>query len=230
MQGPLTSALLTLFLSSVLAGTAAAQERWKATLEPYVWVPALEGEGSAEGSPEVDFEIDYPGELDAALPVALTLESPGGSVWTLDVLYARWRDDDGATRTETSVGLLEAGRLWPLGNTWSLAAGLRGIELDLDVETLGLERSARAAWIDPWIGGRAELPLSPSWSLTGRGDLGGFGLGSDLTWQAAAFLAWSAPSWRLEFGYRALAVDFDDDDLDTSLLAHGPELGLAFHL
>lgn len=230
MQRPALSLGRVMLVLLLLAGTARAQDGWRLTIEPYLWVPALEGDGSADGSPDVDFEIDYPGELSAAVPLALRLEAPGGCAWKLDGLYARWRDDDGATRTESTVSLLDAGFEWPVSEEWALTAGLRGIELELELEIASLESSAREAWIDPWIGASGAVPLGGNWALRTWGDVGGFGVGSDFTWQAATLLARSSERWRFEFGYRALAVEFDDDDLETSLLAHGPFLGVAFRL
>ena len=133
MRRHLLSLGFSILLLLPIVGTTHAQDGWKLTLEPYIWIPALEGDGSADGSPEVDFDIDYPGELSAAVPLAVGLEGPGGGAWKLDLLYARWRDDDGATTSETSVGLLDAGYAWPVSERWALAAGLRGVQLELDV-------------------------------------------------------------------------------------------------
>lgn len=226
MQGIALRVALFLLASGALAAEARAQEGWSLEVEPYVWVPDLVGEGSADDSPEADFEIDYPGELSAALPLALRLEAPGGASLLFDGLYARWRDDDGSTRTETELSLVEAGIGLPLRG-FGLTAGLRAVELELDVEIGGTDTDGSAGWIDPWVGGRGALPLGRGWSLRGWGDVGGFGVGSDFTWQAAGLVAWSSARWRVEFGYRALAVDFDDEGIDTELLAHGPLLGVA---
>jgi hypothetical protein len=217
---------LVLLACAALAADRHAQEDWSLRVEPYLWVPALEGEGSADGSPDADFEIDYPGGLSAALPLAVRLEAPGGTSILFDGLYARWNDEDGTTQTETRISLLEGGVGFPMSGPWELTAGLRAIELDLEVELGGADAQATAGWIDPWIGGRGEVPLSEGWSVRTGVDIGGFGVGSDLTWQAAALLAWSSSRWRVELGYRALAVDIDDEGVDTELLAHGPLLGV----
>jgi len=222
--------LCPILAASALAGTARAQEGWHLTVEPYLWVPTLEGEGSADGSADVDFTIHYPGELSAALPLALRLETPGGHAWKLDTLYARWNDDDGSSQSETSLSLIDAGFEWPVSDAWALTAGLRGVALELDLEIASVDASAREAWIDPWLGGSGAVPIGAGWALRTWGDVGGFGVGSDFTWQAAALVGWSSARWRFEFGYRALAVEFDDDDLDTELLAHGPMLGVALRL
>lgn len=216
-----------LLMGCVLAATAQAQDGWTFTLEPYIWIPALEGEGSADGSAEVDFEIDYPGELSSALPLALRVEAPCGSELRLDGLYARWRDDDGSARTESAVSLVDAGFGWPVSDAWHVTAGLRAVELELEVELGGTDADASEAWVDPWIGGSGDVPLGGGWSLRTWGDVGGFGVGSEFTWQAAALVGWGSERWRVELGYRALAVELDEDDLETEWLAHGPILGVA---
>jgi len=219
----------------VLAGAwpcshAGAQERWSAEVEPYLWVPDLSGEGSADGAPEADFQIDYPGGLSAALPLAVRVDAPGRSSLRLDLLYARWTDDEGSVQTESQLSLLDLGYGYALDPSFDVMAGVRGVELSFEAELLGLEADTREAWVDPWIGGRGGVPLRGGWSLEGYGDVGGFGVGSDFTWQAAATLAWRSDRWRFDVGYRALSVDFDDDDLEVELLAHGPLLGVALRL
>lgn len=223
-----------LLLFAALGGIAQAQEagreRWSFTIEPYVWLPSLDGQGSAEGSPSV--EVDVVGELDTAFPLALRADAPGGRfALTLDALYAGWRDDEGSLRTDTEVRLLEGGIGLPVGRGWEVTAGLRGVRLDFEVELGSVDEREEASFVDPWIGARSDLALGDAWALRLAGDVGGFGVGSDLSWQALAFLAWLPSSrWRVELGYRALAVDFEDDDLEYDLLAHGPILALAWRL
>jgi hypothetical protein len=226
---PRRAALRFLLLAGACACPLAqtdAQERWSIEVEPYVWIPDLEGEGTAGDAPEVDFAFDYPGGLSAALPLALRLDAPGPSSFRLDVLYARWTDDEGSVETESDLSLLEAGYGYALGESFDVTAGLRAVELGLDVEVGGVDADASESWIDPWVGARGRRALGGGWALTASGDVGGFGVGSDFTWPAAPYAGWSAGRWRIDLGYRALSVEFDDDDLDTELLAHGPIVGV----
>ena len=47
-------------------------------------------------------------------------------------------------------------------------------------------------WVDPIVGARFAIDLTPKLALIGRGDVGGFDLGSasKLTWSASAYLGW----------------------------------------
>lgn len=140
-------------------------------------------------------------------------------------------------------GLYRFGR-WPTGvavqpGSWTLEGlgGLRYSYIDGEIDVVGgpaVERSKD--WVDPFIGLRAVAELSPAWEVSLRGDIGGFGLGSDFTWQLAGllgyrFLLFGADA-KTVVGYRALSQDYKTGSganrfkWDTTL--HGPVLGLSF--
>jgi len=243
----LARAIATLAFLMSFAASATAQEepartpsspssRWTFTVEPYLWLPSLSGKGSADSStPPSDVEVSFAdalGDFEFGLPLAFEARAPDGRFAILaDGLYLRLGDDQGTLQTETEVALLEVGGAVPIAGSksWDLIGGLRYVDLSFDVELGPLDQSAEQSWLDPWIGARGELPLSERWSLFLRGDVGGFGVGSQFTWQALAGLgATLGQRWRLDLGYRALSIDFDDDDLEYDVLAQGPVLGLAW--
>ena len=86
-------------------------------------------------------------------------------------------------------------------------------------------------WWDPYIGVRARYNLNDKFYVTGKADIGGFGVGCDITWTAEAALGWKL-SERIysEIGYRALGVDYDKDGLVMDTVTHGPQvtLGIIF--
>ena len=43
-------------------------------------------------------------------------------------------------------------------------------------------------WVDPIIGFSAGIDVTKHWALTVEGDIGGFGVGSDCTWNATSCL------------------------------------------
>lgn len=86
-------------------------------------------------------------------------------------------------------------------------------------------------WWDPFIGLRGRLNLSETWYFTAKGDIGGFGVGSDFAWQAEGALGCQVTrNFFVELGYRALSMDYEDDGLLFDAVAHGAQLtlGVAF--
>jgi hypothetical protein len=80
-------------------------------------------------------------------------------------------------------------------------------------------------WWDPYIGLRARYNFSPSIYVIGRADVGGFGVGSDLMWQAEAAIGFQVThSIHAEIGYRALSFDYDHDGLTYDTITHGAQI------
>ena len=119
--------------------------------------------------------------------------------------------------------------------------GLRYNDIDADLRVVrsgpgaGNTRSAgeTASWVDPVVGVTAKFPLAERWSLGLRGDVGGFGVGSDRAWQAMVSVHWKA-SDKVEVvgGWRYLDVDYEDGR-DANLFRYdvatsGPGLGVTF--
>ena len=89
-------------------------------------------------------------------------------------------------------------------------------------------------WWDPIIGANLALPLGKSFSLRLRGDVGGFGVGSDLTWQVYPYFNWQFARWgSLQLGYRWLYMDYETgsgaDRFAYDILNQGAQLGFTFH-
>jgi len=82
-------------------------------------------------------------------------------------------------------------------------------------------------WFDPFIGLRGRYHFNDRIYVTARGDVGGFGVGADFTWQASAALGVQL-SDRIfaEAGYRILGVDYRDDGLIYDVRTHGAEINL----
>lgn len=65
-------------------------------------------------------------------------------------------------------------------------------------------------WVDPIVGARGRLQFSDRFFATGYGDVGGFGMGSDLTWQAMGTVGYELyDHFDLSAGYRYLYVRRD---------------------
>jgi hypothetical protein len=75
----------------------------------------------------------------------------------------------------------------------------------------------------------AGLGLTERWSLSLAGDVGGFGVGSDLTWAAQGILGYRLPLGRFEtilgVGYQALSWDYEDNAFGWDVTQQGPIVG-----
>lgn len=84
-------------------------------------------------------------------------------------------------------------------------------------------------WWDPAVGARVFMPLSEAWTLVGYTDIGGFGIGSDLTYQLLAGVNWAfTENVTAKAGYRYLYQDFEDDGFTWDMTSDGAYLGVGF--
>lgn len=112
-----------------------------------------------------------------------------------------------------------------------LLGGARANFLKTTLELTGPNRSAEGdvseTWFDPLVGARAYVPLGGKFGLSLYGDVGGFGIGSDLTWQGAATIDYDINhKFRTQVGWRYFKVDYDKGDFLYNVAQSGPFLGL----
>jgi hypothetical protein len=96
------------------------------------------------------------------------------------------------------IDALTGFRFWHLGES-----------LNFNPSALGLNFSGSQNFVDPLVGGRIEVALSPKIVANILGDVGGWGTGSQLEYQVAGLLGYRIkPTWTLQAGYRYLNVDY----------------------
>jgi hypothetical protein len=91
--------------------------------------------------------------------------------------------------------------------------------------------SGSESWIDPLVGFRGRLNLTDKFYLAARGDIGGFGVGSELAWNVFGSLGYQwTERFSTELGYRHLSMDYNNNgfifDADMSGLFLGMTLKL----
>jgi len=98
-----------------------------------------------------------------------------------------------------------------------------------------IAKSPSVDWVDPLVGVRLRHQFAPGVNLTVSGDVGGFDVGSRLSWQALAALNYDfykskSVVWSGMAGYRALYVDYSKGSGPTlfeyDMTLHGPILGV----
>jgi hypothetical protein len=123
-------------------------------------------------------------------------------------------------------------------------------EIDFDVKAsvnlsnLGLKRKGNLAvaksgdisWVDPVVGMRVRQEITPRDEISLLADIGGFGIGSEFSWQIFGGYThlWDIgreTQLALSLGYRILSVDYEEgsgaDARALDLTLHGPLAGLS---
>jgi hypothetical protein len=141
----------------------------------------------------------------------------------------------------TSIDIYAGGRLWSqqaeasLNVSATLAALLPRQSFELNGGR-AYAKSGDITWVDPLVGLRVRHQFTPGHELTLSGDIGGFGVGSELSWQAVgayrfAFAKIYGADWSGMIGYRALYADYSKGAGNTlyrfDVLQHGPMVGVS---
>lgn len=109
------------------------------------------------------------------------------------------------------------------------------LSADLRVGAAGQTVSASrdADWVDPLIGLNYKSQLDEKWLLSLRGDIGGFGVGSDLTLHGwATLVRQQTPTFSWYLGYRYISYDYETGSginfQRYDLSQQGPGAGVAW--
>lgn len=127
-------------------------------------------------------------------------------------------------------------RRWQTGEQGiavDLLLGARYWLLDMEIDPdMAAAFDGDETWLDAMLGGRLLVPFARSWLFSFRMDVAAGG--SDFTWNSVALLSWRfSHVVGLDFGYRYLDLDYENDDdsdrfgLDGSL--SGPVVGFSFN-
>lgn len=212
---------------------------WEVRMALYGWAQSIDGDVGAKGlSAPVDVSFDdILDDLQFAAMGAVEI-SYGRWSFLADLVYAETSDSNLVSSPPLTVELgyeqkqfignffiifetLESGR-----QQLDIYAGARINAVDLEVSLGSLSRSSDRAWIDPVVGGRYQVELAESLFFRAVGDIGGFGVSSDFTWQAMVGLGYRAiENGSILLGYRSLGIDYSAGGFLYDTVAHGPVVG-----
>jgi hypothetical protein len=239
-------------------GNTKSADKWQFEITPYFLAASQRGDVGIRGvTADVDMSFkDIWDKLNAGFMAAFEARK-GPWIFAVDGLYFRlkgeetrsWQGPLGivsitgeveATTTQQLYQLSAGYRLIDEITKLDLIGAMRYNHLDIDLDLVvttsgnlfpGLTRNLSGSkdWWDPVIGMRLITPFSQKWSFIGYADLGGFGVGSDFTFQAIAGIKYQfSKVVSAKLAYRYLYQDFEEDDFVWDMAAHGPMIGFGF--
>jgi hypothetical protein len=234
----------TLLGIALLAAAPVRAEGWTHEIAPYLWASGMNGTvGVADVTADVNADFgDIVSNLDMGFMGAYRGTNDRLSV-ALDAIYmslgAAGKGQHGVLKADVGMDqlALEADVGYEVIDRLTLYGGLRYNDLESDVKLTGPLGARRASlsenWVDPVVGALYRIPLDDRWSLNLRGDIGGFGVGSDFAWQGLVNLRWQAkPTLGVIMAYRYFDMDYENGKganyFRYDMAISGPALGVVF--
>jgi opacity protein-like surface antigen len=232
-----------LWIALLCAPFAHAEEKetWEVSVQPYIW--AL-GNEVRIATTEYD-RSDYTGYIDALLN-----QYQYGFLWTTTARKGNWglymdghfvRLKDSARElglpydSDIRQMLFEGAVMYRFGGEDDFAelfAGARYFRMKsaVDVKIVG-EFNDLFDWFEPLVGLRLSHAMGKDkkWRCEVAGDIGGFEIGSDFTWQASAMLSYQFSERRnFSIGYRHIDIEYFDAPNRYESEMSGPVIGFGY--
>ncbi len=229
------------------------EKKWQFLIEPYIMFPSMSGETGIRNLPNVTVDANA-GDIFSRLQFGAMLYLEAKTVkWaiTSDLLYMSLKQDvspniiiNSGEVTAKQLGYELAG-LYRILPFWEAGAGMRlnNIDAGLDLvrNAIGggtvqlLSASLTRTWVDPIIITRFTHEIDNKWLFTVRGDLGGFGIGSDFTWQAQGYVGYRfSKLFQTSVGYRIISTDYENgsgtESFRYDVNNFGPNIRFGFNL
>jgi hypothetical protein len=234
---------LIVVVSTMLCQTAAAQmsyNRWKIAVTPYFWFSGATGDIVVDGT-DIPVDVSH-SDLFEFISWGLSAHVEAQKrLWTL-IFDARYRnlDSQEAMASTSLTNVLVEGsagyRVFELYNidvVGDVIGGVRFFNTSVEIRNVPSGPSGEENWVDPIVGGRVIWEIAKGWSVSGRGDVGGFGVGSDFSWNVGGFVAYRVYDFSFVLGYRAWHADYETGDgadiVKYDVTTAGPGLGMTFH-
>lgn len=231
-------------LAACLSAPLQAKDEWQHEIAPYIFAAGMDGKVGLNGvTADVDLNFgDVLDNLEIGGMIAYRA-SRGPVFFTVDYIYMKLEADktgpngriDGDVTMDQIALEFDGG--YKVTDNISVFGGMRFNKIDVDLKVrgegpLGIEKKASGteSWLDPVVGAKFELPFGEHWAASLRGDIGGFGVGSDFAWQAVGLLRWQPTEmFGVIGGYRYFDQDVDEGnpagDTTYDMAVSGPVLG-----
>jgi hypothetical protein len=253
---PILASTLVLAANPAVAGTtmpspldqqtliSPAESEWRVSASMYGWLTRLDGDMTLNGT-VIPVDVPFDKIFDNLKFTFMGLAEVGKGRWSFmaDLFYAKLEPSvstpliDFESQIEQFIGNF-AVFYRITENPGSFVDAYTGIrvnwmETDATIINKGpggltVNESADKTWVDPIVGFRAHRDLNEKFYVRGLADIGGFGISSDITWQAMITLGYRlSDQTSIGLGYRGLGTDYTSGGTSYDVISHGLLLGLS---
>jgi len=231
--------LIILTLATALLPSALCAEetnQWTIDMSLFGLAAGMSGNVAVKGVP-ADVDVGFDKVWENLKFGAMGSARVGYGPWGLstEVIYMDLESSKGPFAATAQQWLVQPALEYRVCPNFVAYAGTRYNNIALELNgPLGVNPSGTHEWWDPIIGAQACLPIWKTISLHVKGDIGGFGAGSDLTWQAYPYLNWQISKLAsVQAGYRLLYTDYETGSglnrFKYDMLTSGPQVGFTLH-
>ncbi len=227
--------------------TEPAGSGWEVSVTPYGWLSGMKADIDTPQGEHIEVDESFFDILDALKFTFMgAMEARHGRFVTVhDVMFMSLGTSAGGdlgpgfVDVEVEMRLLSSAHLagyrvvdkGPL--FLDLMAGARITTIKAEVELSGplasAERESSKTQIGPLIASRFRAPLGEKWGVEVYGDLGGFGVTADISWQLLGTVQYQVSDhWRLLAGWRHFHAEQDKDGFDIGISMDGPIIGASY--
>ena len=229
--------LVVLALCSGAKAEDESETGWKWRWAPiYLWVIQLEGDASAGPPDNLAIDIDLSDVFDAVEGAFIfNFQGIKNNRWgfLVDLNWIDISGKQGRLNVDFEYIQAEVNGFYRVPTERGAIDWLFGVRYySHDFKLRPTSVSANEEWADPLIGVRWSMPFADNWNLLLRGDVGGFGVGSDIAWQARAIVDWQP--WKhasIDTGFRVMAIDYEtgsgSDQYKYEGTTWGPVIGFS---
>ena len=237
-------------INSLLAQDSTSN-KWEFLAEPYLLFPYMQGNVGIGNNITMPVDAN-PGDIFSNLQFGgmIYLEARTNK-WAISSDYVLMMLNQDITPTN----LIASGNVKVTQSIWELAGLYRilpflevgiggrlnylstGIDAQRNVIPIGSESlsgSHSKAFYDPLLIARFATNINEKWLFQLRGDLGGFSIGSDFTWQLQGYAGYRfSKLFQVTAGYRYIGINYDKgENLDRFIFnmdEFGPVIKLGFN-
>lgn len=219
-------------------------KKWHFLAEPYLMFPSMNGETGigeylilpAEAKPSDIFS-----HLQMAAMLYFEARTDKWAI-TTDLVYMNLKQDVtpgkllNSGKVNVKQMIWEVAGLYRIFSFWEIGVGgrLNNLQTEHDVLINTLPKgttkeetgSYNKTWFDPIIITRLSTDIKDKWLFQAIGDVGGFGVGSKLTWQVQGYAGYRfCKLFQLSLGYRYLSTDYSSGDEPKEFVFNMSEFG-----